>query len=318
MMRPRLAANPELPRPAGPSRRAGAAAVSGLVLAASLAVPFAAQAQNAEALRQRHAVLAPRLADSPFQRPLVLLSGSSASEPAGDVYAVVDHAFTGLSASLRRAEDWCAILILPPNVKKCALSGGSPPQRIQLAVGRKHDQPVEDAYPIDFGFAVKSSQADYLSVQMKADSGPLGTSAYRLTLEAVPLDAGRSFVHMSYAYANGFAARVATDAYLATVGRDKVGFSITGRDAQGQPVYVGGIRGVAERNTMRYFLAIESFLDSLSAPPGQRLEARLRDWFDATERYPRQLHEIEWDEYLSMKRRDARTFVASQATPASP
>lgn len=295
-----------------------ACAAASAALVANLATASSALAQSGEALRSRHDALAARLAESPFQRPLVLLSGSSSSEPSGDVYAVVDHPFKALSPSLRRAEDWCAILILPANVKRCSLSGSGPGQRIQLAVGRKHDQPAEDAYPIDFGFAVQAAQPDYLLVQMRADSGPLGTRAYRLTLEAVPLDARRSFVHMSYAYANGLAARMATDVYLGTVGRDKVGFSITGRDAEGQPVFVRGIRGVAERNTMRYFLAIESFLDSLAAPPGQRLEARLRDWFDATERYPRQLHEIDWDEYAAMKRRDARTLVATTPTAASP
>ena len=32
--------------------------------------------------------------------------------------------------------------------------------------------------------------------------------------------------------------------------------------------------------------------------------ATLRDWFAATERYPRQLHELEQDEYLVMKRKE--------------
>jgi hypothetical protein len=61
---------------------------------------------------------------------------------------------------------------------------------------------------------------------------------------------------------------------------------------------------VVERNTMRYYLAIGAYLDSLSLPPQQRIERRLRDWFAATERYPRQLHEISQDEYLVMKRRE--------------
>jgi len=64
------------------------------------------------------------------------------------------------------------------------------------------------------------------------------------------------------------------------------------------------MRGVVERNTMRYYLAIEAFLGALSVPPQARLEKRLRDWFAAAERYPRQLHEKERDEYLKMKRRE--------------
>jgi hypothetical protein len=57
---------------------------------------------------------------------------------------------------------------------------------------------------------------------------------------------------------------------------------------------------------MRHYLAIEAFLDSLAAPPGERLEARLRDWYAALERYPLQLREsIGRDEYVEMKRREA-------------
>ena len=55
---------------------------------------------------------------------------------------------------------------------------------------------------------------------------------------------------------------------------------------------------------MRYYLAIEAFLGAESAPPQERLEKRLRAWFAAIERYPRQLHEMERGEYLVMKRRE--------------
>ncbi len=55
--------------------------------------------------------------------------------------------------------------------------------------------------------------------------------------------------------------------YLATIGRDKVGFSIVGSRADGQPVYVHGTRGVIERNTMRYYVAIEAYLGTMALPP---------------------------------------------------
>jgi hypothetical protein len=61
---------------------------------------------------------------------------------------------------------------------------------------------------------------------------------------------------------------------------------------------------VVERNTMRYYLAIEAYLGALSAPPRARLEKRLHDWFAASERYPRQLHEMKRNDYLDMKRRE--------------
>lgn len=117
------------------------------------------------------------------------------------------------------------------------------------------------------------------------------------------MDGTHTILHMSYAYGFGFAARVAMNAYLATAGSDKVGFSVAGKDSDGKPNYVGGVRGLVERNTMRYYLAIE---DYVAAPAASQLEQRLDNWFDATERYPRQLHELDKSDYVTMKRLEAK------------
>jgi hypothetical protein len=74
---------------------------------------------------------------------------------------------------------------------------------------------------------------------------------------------------------------------------------------------VGNVRGVIERNTMRYYLAIDAYLDSLSAPPAQQQEKRLRDWYGATERYRQQLHEMEEADYMAMKRKEIARQQAS-------
>ena len=105
--------------------------------------------------------------------------------------------------------------------------------------------------------------------------------------------------------------------YLGTIGRYKVGFTVAGTQPDGQPLHIGGMRGVAERNTMRYYLAIEAFLGAVSAPPQERLEQRLREWFAANERYPQQLHEMEQAEYLAMKRKEySRQQYGLRAPPA--
>ena len=93
-------------------------------------------------------------------------------------------------------------------------------------------------------------------------------------------------------------------AYLATLGSAKVGFSVAGRRPDGGTIMVDGVRGVAERNTMRYYLAVEAYLGSQSVPPTDQLEKRLHDWFAATERFTLQLHELNEDEYLAMKRKE--------------
>lgn len=261
-------------------------------------------AQDAFALRARHEQMQPALAQSPFQRPMVLQANASAESPRGNVYAVINHPFDRVGHAFEDPAHWCDVLMLQLNVKQCEVAGEPGRPRLQVAIGKKIEQPLKDAFKVDFDYAVRASQADYLSVQINAPEGPLGTRDYRLTLEAVPIDAQHSFLHMSYSYTNGFTAQLATSAYLATSGRNKVGFTVLRRDGAGQPVYVGGMQGVAERNAMRYFLAIEAFLDAQSAgSPAQQAEARLRSWFSATERHARQLHEMDTPDYLAMKRR---------------
>ena len=172
-----------------------------------------------------------------------------------------------------------------------------------MALGRKYDQPVDDAYKLHFDYKPVANGADYLRAELTSADGPLGTRDYRIAVEAAPLDATHTMLHMSYAYGFGFTARVAMSAYLSTAGSDKVGFSITGTGSDGKPSYVGGVRGLVERNTMRYYLAIDDFV---AAPAPGQLDQRLNAWFDATERYPRQLHEMDKADYLAMKQTEAK------------
>jgi hypothetical protein len=67
-----------------------------------------------------------------------------------------------------------------------------------------------------------------------------------------------------------------------------------------------------ERNTMRYYLAVDTFLGAANAPPQIQLEQRLQNWFTAAEEYPRQLHEMERGEYLEMKHAE---HLRQQAAP---
>ena len=285
-----------------PWRRAAA-----LLIAFGLAAGFApAQAQDANTLRAKHDSLREKLANNPFQRPLVLESVQSSGDPKGEVYAIVDQPFGVVGPALQGMDHWCDLLILHLNVKGCSSAGKPPAEVLSLIVGRKFDQPLDEGYRVDFAYAMPAASADYLRVQMAADSGPMGTRNYRLALEATPLDDARSFVHMSYAYAYGGAARFAMQAYLATAGRDKIGFSVVGKTEEGKSIYIDGVRGVVERNTMRYYLAIEAYLGAISAAPGEQQEKRLRDWFAATERHAAQLHEMGRDEYLKMKRNEVQ------------
>ena len=55
---------------------------------------------------------------------------------------------------------------------------------------------------------------------------------------------------------------------------------------------------------MRYYLAVESYLSSLAQAPGRQFSSRIERWFDATEQYRPQLHEMERADYLAMKQHE--------------
>ena len=98
------------------------------------------------------------------------------------------------------------------------------------------------------------------------------------------------------------------DAYFATFGRDKVGFSVVGKGPDGAPQYVRDLRGGMERNAMRYYLAIRSYLEVLALAPGARMEQGLRKFVAYTERWPLQLKEAPG--FVDVKRRDIERMHA--------
>lgn len=279
-----------------------------LCCASGLAPADPPPGQAAAGLRARHEAIRDRLQHNGFGRPLELESWEQDNHLGGDVYAIVQYPFATVDGALDKPATWCEVLILPFNTKYCSASRDA--SQLRLRIGRKAEQAAKDAYPLDFSYHVAAEEPDYLRVELAAPTGPLGTRDYRITLEAIPIAEGRSFIHLGYAYGFGALSRMAMQAYLSTVGANKVGFTVVGREADGSPRFVGGLLGATERNTMRYFLAIDAYLGTLLAPAPQRLAQRLESWFAASERYPRQLHEMERGEYLALKQHEARGINA--------
>ena len=263
-----------------------------------------AEAGNAQGLKAAYDQLRPNLEHNAFGRPLILKSSEAGKSQKGDVYAVVDYPMAVVGKGLSQAQSWCDVMILPYNTKHCHAAGSGANATLTLRIGRKAEQPPEDAQPIAFKYTVQSQASDYLRVVLDAADGPLGTRDYRIVLEATPIDEKHTFIHLGYSYGFSAMAKFAMQAYLATAGAKKAGFTVTGKDSDGQPVYVGGMLGATERNTMRYFLAIDAYLASLAVPEGQRVDKRLEDWYAASSKYPRQLSEMERVEYFAMKRRE--------------
>lgn len=287
------------PSPSAPFTRLRRSLMAALLVAMA-GIAAAQPGGVGERLQRTYTALQPQLAASPLGQPLTITSAEAQGELRGQVHAVVATPFDQLAAALARPQTWCEILILHLNTKRCQASDGTGGTAdLAMAVTRKHDHAVGDAYLLDFRWTRVLASADALQIVMTAPEGPLGTADYRIVLEAVPLPSGKSFLVFSYACRFSAPARLAMRTYLSTFGRDKVGF--TRVEGKGDD-YVGGMRGVIERTAMRYYLAIEAWVAASRAPPAQQRALRLQHWFEATERYPRQLHEIELQDYLASKR----------------
>ena len=266
---------------------------------------FAAEpAMSVEPLRAKYMELGKQLRNNPFQRALYLESSQSSNDLKGEIYVVVDYPFAIVNGALNNPAHWCDVLILHINVKYCNASSDKDGTVLTVNIGKKYYQPLEDAYRLDFNYRAVITTPEYFALELNADNGPLTTHDYRIWIEATSLDDGRSFLHVTYAYEFGSIGRLAMQAYLATIGRDKVGFTVTGTLPNGDPAYIKGVRGVVERNTMRYYLAIDAYFAAMSTSPKDQLEKRLQQWYHGTDQYARQLHEVELDDYLEMKRRE--------------
>jgi hypothetical protein len=274
---------------------------------------------NAARLRDRYQALTPQLSHNPFHRQLYLESTETPDALKGEIYAVINYPFATVNSTLndpvQGPANWCDVLILHLNIKYCHASTGSNGSVLSVNLGKKVEESLSSSYRVQFNYHADTQDASpgYFQVNLNADTGPLSTKDYRITLEAVSIGSNRTFLHLTYSYGYGTAGRLAMKTYLATIGSDKVGFT-PASDASGSSEggYIGGVRGLVERNTMRYYLAIDAYLGSLSAPADQRLEQRLTSWFNATEQYPRQLHEVERSAYMTMKSNEYRRQQTAQ------
>ena len=282
------------------------------VFGAGLSFASVPDVRSAASLHAKYASLGERLQHNPFQRALSLDSAESPTDLKGDIYALVDYPFATVSAALSGPGHWCDVLILHVNTKQCLATTDTSRAALTVHIGKKTPQSLEDAYAIEFSYRAVVTTANYLEIQLNAPERPLSTRNYRIRLQAVPVNGGRTFMHLTYSYDYGMAGRLAMKTYLATLGSDKVGFTQTGKNSSGQPEFIGGMRGVVERNTMRYYLAIDAYLGAWTAPPSMQLQKRLHSWFTATEQYPRQLREVSRTAYMDMKRSEYRRQQAMQ------
>ena len=242
-----------------------------------------------------------RLESSNFGVPLVVESYERNDRVHVDVYGIFDYNFSNVAKSLTIPSSWCDIVPLHPNVKACTYRELHGAWYLTLYPGSKEYQPPAEKRRVRYNYRVIARQPKYLDVILNADAGPFGTKSHNMRFEAIPINDLRTFVHVSYSYSDSAALRLATRIYFATLGRDKVGFTVTGTDREGNPKYIGGPRGALERSAVRYYFAIQSFMDTLRYSEEKRFAMRAGEWFDQTARFKVQLFDLEKKDYLTSK-----------------
>lgn len=241
-----------------------------------------------------------RLASTSFGLPLFLESVERNDRVHVDVYGIFDYSFSSVVNMLKLPANWCDIVSLHQNVKACIYRDLPDPQ-LTFYIGKKNYQSPEDVRQVIYHYRIAALQQRYLDIILSAASGPFGTKSHKMRFEALPLKGGKTFVHVSYEYKDSAALRLAAKVYFATFGLNKVGFTVTGTDRGGNPVYIGGPRGSIERNAVRYYLAIQAFMNTVSYPEEKRFNKSISEWYDLTGRYRKQLFELEKESYITAK-----------------
>lgn len=249
-----------------------------------------------------------------FDLPFSVHSNEEGRRLSAEVVGVIDQPVENVVMALGDVEHWCEFMPLNLNVKACIYHRQERADALTLYLGRKFYQSPDEAHPLNYRYQVKQANDDGIAIVMRAEEGPMGTEDYLLELDAVAAVDGGTRVRVNMAYTGSWLSNLASSAYLATLGRDKQGFSVQSWDADGYPVFIRGPKAVIERNAMRYLFAMQAYLETGSMPAQERFAARTRRWFELTEVYAAQLHEMEREEYLDAKQRERDNQTRLQDT----
>lgn len=275
-----------------------------ILFSAGYAVAVVPPRQGEDILLDTYHKNTAKLEKNSFGLPLFLESFEHNERMQVDVYGIFNYPFSNVVNVLKVPSNWCDIVSLHPNIKACTYRELPGDRLLTFYIGGKIYQPPNDARKVISRFRNVAQRQGYLDIALNAVEGPYGTKDHIMRVEALPLDAGRTFVHVSYSYSDSATLRLATKAYFATLGRSKVGFTVTGTDNNGQPVYIGGPRGAIERNAVRYYFAIQSAMDTVRFPEKDQFSMRINRWYDFTTRYRKQLFDLERKNYLTYKTKE--------------
>lgn len=283
-----------------------------ILLAAGSAQAAAKSSHGHDLLLETYYRNMEQLHRSSFGIPVVVESFEKDDKVHVDIYGILEYSFNDVVSMLNSPVNWRDIVFIHPNVKASSYREQAGSKLLTFYLGKKTYQPPKDTRQITCRYQIIEQLPSYLNIMLKADKGPFATKDHTMSFEALPLDRRKTFVHVSYVYSDSAALRLAARVYFATIGRDKVGFTVTGTDSNGKPEYIGGPRGALERSTVRYYFAILSFMNTLQYPEESRFYMRISKWHDLTSRYKRQLFDLDKNTYLELKTREQQNQLLLQ------
>ena len=242
------------------------------------------------------------------EEPFYLKSENDKNIESGEAAFYLPLGMDQIADSLSSVQNWCEIMSLHINVKACTYNEKN--SSITVYMGRKYYQGPDHAYDLTYDFKVIRNDGYFAAIAV-AKKGPLGSSNYHIEVEVIAID-NKSFGRIYVSNQRSWISSAAMNIYLVTMGRNKQGIKVVGRDNQGNPMYSSGESGVAERNVLRYYFAFTAFFNEINEKNHHtRHEGQLAYWFDQTEQYP-QLYEMSREEYLSDKRKERVNQIVLQ------
>jgi hypothetical protein len=220
-----------------------------------------------------------------------------------DIYGSINYPFGIIKNEFLVPTNWCEIVLPHPDIGACTYKKMHDTWLLNIYNVDNFSKPLEDAYQMKFVYRISELQPFYFDVALTAPEGPFHTRDHQFGFEAIPLHKGTTFIHLRYSLSYSSLGYL----LMKIFGGGKVGFSVIGTDSDGNPVYVGGLRGSVERTVVCYYLAILAYLDTLKIPAEQRFEKRISQWYDLAALYKKQLLEMEKGEYLTYKRQGRRS-----------
>jgi hypothetical protein len=247
----------------------------------------------------------------PFGLPLQVRSEERETLVSAEIHGIIDHPFRALAVTFTEPGGWCDFLVLNPNIKACTFRREAQEALITLYIGSKSYRAPESATEQVYRFLVRARQPEYAAISLTAPRGLLGTTAHRFEFEVGSV-AGKTVVALSSSYEPSVLSNLLTGIYLSTLGRNKIGFSREATEAGIPAGYVRGVKGMIERNVMRYYLTLKAFLETSDQPADRQFEARASLAYDLMDLYPAQLRQMEKAEYLDIKYREHRNQLRLQ------